>query len=236
MVMKLRVASLDDVPEAFHGEYAQDGDGYVLQTEGDHPGIEAMRRARDNEKESHKATKQRIKELETEMDNMRTQLATSTGNSDNVHKSWEKKFNDKCAEYDGIINGLNGSLSNLTVGQAAKQVADIFLSPRLGEREARARLTTEMVDGVPTVRVLDKDGKPGAMSLDDLIKEFRADKDLAPSLKGTSGSGGGNPPPGPGGKHKATRPEDMGDAERAELLKTDPAKFHELFPRKGRNY
>lgn len=234
MVMKLRVASLDEVDQAYHGEYKPDGDGFVLEIEGETPGVEAMRRARDNEKESHKTTRARLKELETEMDTMRTQLADKTGSSESIHKSWEKKFADKCAEYDGIISGLNGSLSKVTVGSAAKALSQIFIVPTFAEPNIRARLTTEIVDGEAVVRVLDKSGKPSAMSLEDLEKEFRADKELAPALKGSGGSGGGNPPPGGPGKKRSESPEEMSEADRAELLKTDPSKFYELFPRKGR--
>lgn len=233
MVMKLRVASLDEVDPAFHAEYKPDGEGFVLDVEGESPGIEAMRRARDNEKEAHKTTKSRLKEIETEMDAMRTQLADKTGNSDTIHKSWEKKFAEKCAEYDNIISGLNGSLSKVTVGSAAKALSQLFIVPSFAEANIRARLTTEIVDGEAVVRVLDKNGKASAMSLEDLEKEFKNDKELAPALKGSGGSGGGNPPPGPGGKKHGERPEDMSEAERAELLKTDPSKFYTLFPRKG---
>lgn len=232
MVMKVRVKSLDEVDEKFHSEYVKDGEEYVLQTEGEAPGVEAMRRARDNEKEQHKTTKSRLRDLETEMDGLRTQLADKSGNSDTIHKSWEKKFNDKVAEYDGIVAGLNSTLSNVTVGSVAKDLSKIFIAPKFAERAIRDRLTTEIVDGVPHVRVLDANGKPSAMTIAELEKEFREDESLAGALVGSQGSGGGNPSPGQP-KNKSNNPQDWTEAERAELLKTDPAKFHTLFPKKG---
>ena len=49
-----------------------------------------------------------------------------------------------------------------------------------------------MQDGTPIVRVLDANGKPSAMSIEDLEKEISANKAFAPLLVGSNASGAGS--------------------------------------------
>ena len=52
-------------------------------------------------------------------------------------------------------------------------------------------MKAEEVEGQIKTRILDKDGNPTAQTFDDLEKEFLANKDFAPILVGSKGSGGG---------------------------------------------
>lgn len=233
MTLRLRVETLDDVPEQFRSEYiaAADG-GFSLDIEGEHQGEVAMRRARDNEKAEHKKTKARIEELVGELDTMREQLTNGTANAEQVSTSWQRKYDAKVAELQGLVDAGSATITKMTVGQTATELANrLFIVPEFGRDSVMRRLTTELVDGVPTVRVLDQSGTPGVMTVAELEAEFRARKDLAPVLKAPGGSGSGTPPPG--SPLKTKQPSDFTEAERLDLLKSDPVKFNEIFGKKG---
>lgn len=236
MTLKVRVNSLDEVAEPFRGEYVPDGDGFVLDISGDAPGLVAMRGARDNEKDAHKQTKARLRELETELDTLRNDNASGRGSVEANNKSWQTKYDNRVKELTDEIATLTGAVSGLTVGQTVTAISGrLFIVPDAMEHHVRNRLTTEMVDGKPVTRVLDKDGKPSVLTVEDLEKEFRQRKDWAPFLKGGEGSGGGghNPPPGIKKFKQGDDPKTMSEQERLDLLNSDPTAFYKLFPKKG---
>lgn len=236
MTLKVRVKSLDEVEEAFRGEYKADGDEFVLDISGDAPGLVAMRGARDNEKDAHKQTKTRLRELEVELDELRNDHASGRSNTETLNKSWQAKYDKREKELTEEIAELTGAVSGLTVGQTVTAVAaKLFIVPDAMEHHVKTRLTTEIVDGKPVTRVLDKDGKPSALTVEDLEKEFRQRKDWAPFLKAGEGSGGGGhgTPPGTKKFKQGDDPKTMSESERLDLLKSDPATFYKLFPKKG---
>lgn len=55
----------------------------------------------------------------------------------------------------------------------------------------RARLAVDYVDGQPITRVLGADGKPSALTLDELKQELSANEAFAPIIAGSKASGGG---------------------------------------------
>lgn len=55
----------------------------------------------------------------------------------------------------------------------------------------RARLAVDYADGAPITRVLGTDGKPSALTLDELKQEFAANEAFAPIIAGSKASGGG---------------------------------------------
>jgi hypothetical protein len=122
---------------------------------------------------------------------------------------------------------LSGTLVKLTSGQTATKIAaeiavqgsaDVLL-PHL-ER----RLRTEFRDGSPVTVVLDKDGKPSAMSIDELKAEFQNSAAFAPLIVGTKANGagrtGGNESSG-AGVNEVSRSEfdRMNQAQRANFAK-----------------
>jgi hypothetical protein len=67
------------------------------------------------------------------------------------------------------------------------------------------------------------DGKPSALTLADLEKEFVDNKAFAPIIRASNASGGGASGGTGGGATKAFK--DMNTAERTELYRKDPAAF-----------
>lgn len=85
------------------------------------------------------------------------------------------------------------------VNKHVDELAKMFVSPALAKSFIKSRLTAELVDGEPIVRVLDKDGKASAASVEDLKKEYLTDSELKSSLVASKGSGGGSGLPNAGG-------------------------------------
>ena len=134
---------------------------------------------------------------------------------------------EKFAELKKELEALSGTIVNLTSGQTATKIAaeiavqgsaDVLL-PHL-ER----RLKTEIRDGQPTTIVLDKEGKPSAMSVDELKAEFQNSAAFAPLIVGTKANGagrtGGNESSGAGVNEVSRSDFDrMNQAQRAQFAK-----------------
>jgi len=85
-------------------------------------------------------------------------------------------------------------IHNLTVGAAASSMAaEIAVqgSASLLLPHIERRLTVEIRDGKAVTKVLDKEGRPSAMTIEELKKEFITDKAFAPVIAGTKASGTG---------------------------------------------
>lgn len=78
------------------------------------------------------------------------------------------------------------------VNKQVDELAKLFVSPALAKSFIKTRLTAELVDGAPIVRVLDANGKPSAASVEDLKKEYLTTPDLKSSLVASRGTGGGS--------------------------------------------
>ena len=90
-------------------------------------------------------------------------------------------------------------------------------------RMVQDRLTVEIEDGEPVTRVLDKSGRPSAMTLADLEKELVADPDLSGMIVGSKASGSGATANSGGGATKKLH--EMNDSERREWYERDPESF-----------
>lgn len=78
------------------------------------------------------------------------------------------------------------------INKHVEDLSKLFTSPVLAKSFIKQRLTAEIVDGEAIVRVLGKDGKASAASVEDLKKEYLTDGDLKGSLVASKGSGGGS--------------------------------------------
>jgi len=86
-------------------------------------------------------------------------------------------------------------LQRMTVGAEAQKLAAEIALP--GSAEAllphiENRLSVDVKDGQPIVRVLGADGKPSALSLKDLKAEIEGNAAFAPLLVGSKASGSGD--------------------------------------------
>lgn len=173
------------------------------------PDATALKNAKQHEVDAHKTTKKALADITGELATAKTELATfqdlATKNVPKANlEAIEQSYKDKIAkmekDHSTATKGLEASLEDLLVGREASKLAgDISTVPSLLESVIRSRLKVDTDSGGKHVtRVLDANGKPSALTLEDLKKDLLANKEFAPILKGTKANGSSAPGAGPG--------------------------------------
>ena len=202
MALKAQVEKLDGLPVDVQKEYKEtEIEGkkvFVLDIEGAED-TGALKRAKEYEKKGRqdaeaklKDASGRVEQLQNEIDEMRRGNIPK-GDVEKLEKSWKDKMAAKEAELTADRDSALGTVRTLLVDNVATAMAaklagdhsDLIL-PHI-----KSRLTTEKTSTGYITRVLDKDGKPSASSIEELQKEFTADKRFAPIIIGSKASGGG---------------------------------------------
>jgi len=154
------------------------------------------------------------------------EAARKSGDIEALEASWKEKFANETTARDTQIDEYKSMINNMTVGTAANSLANelaISGSADLLLPHIERRLAVEMSEGKPIVRVLGRDGKPSAASLDDLKAELGNNAAYAPILVGSKASGSGEVGgKGSQGKGKTISREafdSLGNVERAVFFK-----------------
>ena len=137
--------------------------------------------------------------------------------------------------HEAIVKELKGKIeaSEVSARQSFHKKTVTELAVKLAGENApllephiHSRIVIEAPDGTNLVRVLGKDGKASALSLDDLVNEFKAEKLYAPILQagrasgsGTPGGGSNNGGAGGGSGEKAKLPANATPAQKVEWLR-----------------
>tara|TARA_R110000822_G_scaffold75074_2_gene180415 strand:+ start:1190 stop:1906 length:717 start_codon:yes stop_codon:yes gene_type:complete len=230
-MIEFKLDSLENIDETLQGLYEQTDTGYQLKVTGipepEKEDLSGLKNKVDELLREKKAASQKAREAAEEADAARLEAAKKGNDTEALDKSWQEKFNAREVELKKELEELSGTLVKLTSGQTATKIAaeiavqgsaDVLL-PHL-ER----RLRTEFRDGSPVTVVLDKDGKPSAMSIDELKAEFQNSAAFAPLIVGTKANGagrtGGNESSG-AGVNEVSRSEfdRMNQAQRANFAK-----------------
>ena len=230
-MIEFKLDSLENIDETLQGLYEQTDTGYQLKVTGipepDKEDLSGLKNKVDELLREKKAASQKAREAAEEAEAARLEAAKKGNDTEALDKSWQEKFNAREVELKKELEELSGTLVKLTSGQTATKIAaeiavqgsaDVLL-PHL-ER----RLRTEFRDGSPVTVVLDKDGKPSAMSIDELKAEFQNSAAFAPLIVGTKANGagrtGGNESSG-AGVNEVSRSEfdRMNQAQRANFAK-----------------
>jgi hypothetical protein len=230
-MIEFKLDSLENIDESLQGLYEQTDTGYQLKVTGipepEKEDLSGLKNKVDELLREKKAASQKAREAAEEAEAARLEAAKKGNDTEALDKSWQEKFNAREVELKKELEELSGTLVKLTSGQTATKIAaeiavqgsaDVLL-PHL-ER----RLRTEFRDGSPVTVVLDKDGKPSAMSIDELKAEFQNSAAFAPLIVGTKANGagrtGGNESSG-AGVNEVSRSEfdRMNQAQRANFAK-----------------
>ncbi len=121
--------------------------------------------------------------------------AKTSGDMEALEQSWKDKYTNRETELTNELTGYQKMISDSTSGQQAVMLAAEMSIPGSTDvllPHIKNRLTTEIQDGKPVLRVLNSQGKPSAMSVDDLKKEIESNPAFAPLLIGSLASGGGS--------------------------------------------
>ena len=230
-MIEFKLDSLENIDESLQGLYEQTDTGYQLKVTGipepEKEDLSGLKNKVDELLREKKAASQKAREAAEEAEAARLEAAKKGNDTEALDKSWQDKFNAREIELKKELEELSGTLVKLTSGQTATKIAaeiavqgsaDVLL-PHL-ER----RLRTEFREGSPVTVVLDKDGKPSAMSVDELKAEFQNSAAFAPLIVGTKANGagrtGGNESSGAGVNEVSRSDFDrMNQAQRANFAK-----------------
>lgn len=212
MALKYEVEKLDDVDESMRELYEEKGGKFVLKVEGvPAPDNDLAERLRKLEANNQSLLEEKRKAKEA-ADKAQLEAARKAGDLEAVEKSWKDKLKALEEERAQERANLESVVQKMTADQSASQLAaEVFgQHAKIALPHIRSRLKTEVHEGTATIRVLDAEGKPTAMSLDDLREEFRNNPDYASIVVGSRAKGSGSPPnsgaggnvPAPGGLHR----------------------------------
>lgn len=241
MALKAVLQNLDGVPENLRSEYKEQEGKFYLDIDGidDHHAVGALVRAKGYEKENARKAGEKVTQLTADLEKLQGELddlrknGIPKGDVERLEQSYKDKFGKKEKELSDKIEALTKSLEgHLIEGQAMKLAGEISAKPEYIEAilpHIRSRMKLESSEsGDHIVRILDKDGKPSALNMDDLKKEVLGSKALAPLLSGSKASGGGAN--GGQGGGAATRNNkkfsELTERERVEWHREDPEGFN----------
>lgn len=200
MALKRKITKTDyeALPDVLKAEYKQDGDSYILDLDGG----DDLTRAKEAEVQRRKDAEKALKEAQDAYDALKDDKSRRDGDIEALEASYKKKLEEAEKRATDTQAALDDERRDRYVTAEAEKIAAKFTVPGLMRKEIAARLSVEIHDGKPLVRVLDKDGKPSALSVEDLTKEFVDNpeyKGIVIAGKGT-GAGGTNPLPASGGR------------------------------------
>jgi hypothetical protein len=118
--------------------------------------------------------------------------ARSTGDFAAVEADYKRRIKDLEDGQKKAAKETEDRTKADALNAAAEDVAKMFTVPKAMKAFVSGRLSVDLVDGKPIIRVKDKDGNASGLSLDDLKKEYLTDKELKPSIAASKGTGGGS--------------------------------------------
>lgn len=203
--MKVNQAQYDALPEELKKNFKQ-VEGKDEYDNGEENAA-AIRVARDKERDIAKDRQAKLDALQKEHDELKDAHAKRVGKDeteqqkiDALEKSWKEKLEKQTGELTGKLSQREKALQDLLVGNTAKDLAAaISTQPHLIEHFIKQRLQAEYDGDKPSTRVLDVNGQPTALTIDELKAEFLADTRFSSILIGSNASGGGAGRGGVGG-------------------------------------
>jgi len=179
-----------EISEELKPFYVESGDGYKLDLEGEED-YGALKRAKEHEKAERLAIAKERDELRAQLEQYSTKEAREKGDIAALDKSYQEKMKAVTSAKDEEINNLRAIFTEkLVEGEALSLSAKISTDPDLMLPHIRARIQADFSDGVPKIRVLDQDGRPSAMTIDDLAAEIVGNKKFSKIITASKASGG----------------------------------------------
>lgn len=209
MAVKAKLDTLEGLPPGLAKEYEEieiEKDGkkakqYRLTVEGaflHDEDIGPALRARDHEKKARQEVETKLKDAMQQAQKLQEDLdavwkgAVPKADVERLEKSYKERHEKTVAELTADRDAAFGTVKKLLVDNTAVSLATkISDAPDLMLPIVQKRLSAEKTSDGYVLRVLDSDGKPSAMTVEELEKEIRADKRYAKIVIGSKASGGG---------------------------------------------
>ncbi len=226
-MLKLEVDNLDAIDEPLRSLYEEKDGKFRLKVEGI-PDADGLKKKNNELLDELKGYKRAQKEKEDALAKEREELLAKSGDVEALRKSYDEKMTKITTDYSTREQNYQQQLQKLTVGQTATTLAAELAIPGSAPvllPHIQARLSMEIRDGVPVTVVIGKDGKPSALTIDDLKSELAAEPAFAPIIAASKAAGGGASGSGNGGgaaKKAVTRSQfdQMNAVQRMEHLKS----------------
>lgn len=233
-MLKFQLDSLEGLEPAVAAMYEEKDGKFVLKVEGipqAEPGedVTGLKNKVEELLAEKKAEAKRRQEAEDAAKRAAEEHARKTGDVEALQKSWEEKHTKALTEKDQAVTALQAQVHALTVGATAARLAGELAvqgSSAVLQRLIEPRLSMDMRDGKPVVVVLDNEGRPTALTPDELKNEIISDAALAPLVAGSKATGGGAAGSKGGGAAKTW--DQLSGMERVELRRTNPAEHARL--------
>lgn len=192
MKRKITKAEFEALNEVLKGEYEEKNGAYYAKIEDDHDAITSIKQAKENEVNAHKETKKRLKEFEDKAKLAEDEHLRKSGDVKAIEESWSKKYSSREAELLSKIETFQTKTKNSVKDGAISKLAAKLCKPdahRIFSKSVSDRFDVEIVDDNFNLRILDKDGKPSALSIEDFEKELLADKEFSAIIVRNQASG-----------------------------------------------
>ena len=222
-MFKYKLENLDGLDESLHSMYELKDGAYYLKVDGlppqeDVSGLKAKLDELLGEK----------KEAKRKADEAAAEAARKNGDLEAIENSWKEKYANRENELNEQLKAHQQRIYGLTVGQQATELASklaVTGSASVLLPHIQNRIT---LDENNNIRVLDSQGKPSAMTIDELAIEFRNNPAFKPLIAANPSSGGGASS-GSFGGGAAKKPSEYTEQERRELKSANPELFKQLF-------
>jgi len=231
MTLKYQLDSLEGLEPAVAAMYEEKDGKFVLKVEGipqpeDTTGLRNKVEELLREKKDEKSRREQAEEAARIA---AEEAARKNGDTEALDRSWNEKYSKALGEKDQTLTALQAQVHALTVGATAARLAGELAvqgSSAVLQRLIEPRLSMDMRDGKPVVVVLDNEGRPTALTPDELKNEIISDAALAPLVAGSKATGGGAAGSKGGGAAKTW--DQLSGMERVELRRTNPAEHARL--------
>ncbi len=141
-----------------------------------------------------KTAKTAKKLAETELAKVTKKKADDSGDIDAINASWQTKYDNDVGEANTARDDAMGMLRTEKIHTKAIELATTLAVPGSANvllPHIQSRLSMEIKDGRAVAVVLDKAGKPSALTIEELGKEIASDKAFAPLIVASNASGSG---------------------------------------------
>ncbi len=190
---KLSKEAWATLKKEFQDEYKLVGDEYVLDVDGEED-TGALLRSKDHEKQLRKDAEKRLKELQDKLDEESENKSRKEGDIEKLEAKWKKDLEASQNEANSRIERLSNFARRNLIDRTANEIASkISTVPTLMAKALRERLAVDFEGDEPTLKILDAQGKPSALTTEQLSQEFAANKEFASIIIASKASGGGAP-------------------------------------------
>ena len=228
---KVTAAEYAALPEALKAFYKQSGESYLLQTDE----AAELIAARDREKLRADGLQGQVSSLTTQVTTLTTEnlsLKQKGGDVLSIETSWKAKLDSLERTTNDKLAAKDKQLQQVLVVKEAEKLATKMAgnNSHLLAPVIQLRLSADTSGEQAITRVLDVQGKPSALTLDELEKELRESKKYDAILIASHASGSattGTNPPRPSAVPKDKPFKDLTEQERIDWFKADPAGFEQ---------